>query len=1021
MYVQGLKVGILRLLMNGYSVKYATGPSFWKFLLKKARGNPAMSLHFKVSISKARNKSGDTTVLVGGGIVDHLKAPSKKVDFDLLGMQRFLFLHQDLKNVRTEGGELLLCLPELEAKKEFASCFADSGSSPMYIQGMFVRHVRRLRMAVNLFDVNITRDRTAVMDDSDLELRFEEIWSEALVGKTDLCSQLRDRFIAYAQDTLGSVEQDLIYLMDGDVADAIYAHLEETVEDVFPIEKGDAAGIDIVLRLKKKPFECRRRLLDLLLKSEAVHTVEEAQRKAFINACESNEKVRTDPLANALAAYVRQVGISRQGNADIKVVVSLCFRAENVSGIDGFLEDNKLYISEKLITEPDCNASCPSKVSASVKRFCSCALIALVSMAERELSKGRGDLDRQGMAFLTKMFLAENATGNYSDEMRKPQLELDDHASETAATALLCQPKVEGLPPPRRYITRLRKHDGQAGKGDDSLQSSLSRAKIEGSALGESIVDISEKIVDVEGFNYRFQRHKFDRLETTNVYSFSVTAIFEKEYASDKHKEVTEESQRFLSAPAAPCITWSEEQSEVARRFDVSFAPIPPSCQMELELQGTANGLKAVATKRLNSEHVLQSSASFEPRELFGADYEDTMSLQGRARLVPSSISLFHLTRSDWGSCTSLRSLRSLSVEIKRRREEESGHDLEEVFDNDSADDGDRGFGDGVENESDIASAAHADTSERPLKKPRVALPRAGYNVTAKADATPDSSKKLLDGTAPVVDAAALQAQSEKESRKKSHISTKPTTTPPLVNGGKAVPPLKGNVTTPSSPRVLTSEAQVLESRNITEELKFVPEFRKPVEQRAVRRYFVTRKAARKVISTNSARKSVPTKGTAQKPQRVGVECNTEQLNLPRRVVSLSDERAVAAETRRAETGDCRGSVSSSLVVPNGNVISGTTDADDIPLRCALEEPRRTSQNIQGHLGPRGWPANSMYTDALEIESQNVEALPLLLRQKLLYRKHVETRVIENANHPCFRGMGVFATDTIPEGTVVFN
>lgn len=80
----------------------------------------------------------------------------------------------------------------------------------------------------------------------------------------------RERFITSAQDDRSSIEQDILWSMTDSEADALHAHLNETVGGVVPIEEGDAVAMDIVLRLKKNRLECQCDFLDMLLESDSV-------------------------------------------------------------------------------------------------------------------------------------------------------------------------------------------------------------------------------------------------------------------------------------------------------------------------------------------------------------------------------------------------------------------------------------------------------------------------------------------------------------------------------------------------------------------------------------------------------------------------------------------------------------------------------------------------------------------------------------------------------------------------------
>lgn len=146
-------------------MKYLTGSQIWNFLLKKPKGETDRVLHLKVAVSKKKRFSNDTTVIVGGSHVKHLKSHSKPVGVDVFDARLFMFLNQNVSTVRSKEGELILSLPKGEKTHRSVSLLGESHQrSPLYIRGIFVQDMYRLKTAVNLFHFAVRPRRNAVAD-----------------------------------------------------------------------------------------------------------------------------------------------------------------------------------------------------------------------------------------------------------------------------------------------------------------------------------------------------------------------------------------------------------------------------------------------------------------------------------------------------------------------------------------------------------------------------------------------------------------------------------------------------------------------------------------------------------------------------------------------------------------------------------------------------------------------------------------------------------------------------------------
>lgn len=619
-------MGILQLAKRGIPTKYETAGMIWTFPLKKPRGESAEALHLKVAVSKKKIVSTDTIVTVGGSHVTRVRAgglkekmPSKRIDVDLFDSRLFIFLNPGINSVQSEDGELILALPEAETNLRSKRLGADNRRAPLYVRGLFINEVFGIRTPVNLFRFDIDRDRNAVADRYELQCTLAEIWSSALLKKGEAFAPVRDRFISLAQESVGnqtSLEQGTMADMGSDVADSLFCHLKEVKgDDIFPIEQHDVAAKEIVYILKKKPYECNQPFLDLLSKSDHVTSVDDAQRKAFKEGCASPEATQKHELALRLSTYCRKAcSIAEKSTTSPlsgnPVSVSIRFLAKTDVRIDGLLDDLVLYVSGSLILEPACHSACSKGQSELSESHCTCGLIALVTMAEREFGKSkifaRSDFDKDELKFITKQFLAEHVDRTFSTELLQPQLHLS-FAGPDGVEFFLLQAKARGLVTPERYIISLRRHspDPASGSGlsahevGDDQDQTPAGGSLAVSSGEDSAVEVEKDVVPSGDEEHGCLRHKVGQLDKSSVFSFAVTALFdkEKEDLDGKQKAITE-SLRFYSVPSTRSVVWSEDELP-KHQLTVPFGSAPLFSRIAVQIQDKASsvsGERSLAT-----------------------------------------------------------------------------------------------------------------------------------------------------------------------------------------------------------------------------------------------------------------------------------------------------------------------------------------------------------------------------------------------------------------------------------------
>lgn len=1057
-------MGILQLLKAGYSVKYLTGSQIWTFLLKKPKGASDKVLHLKVARSKKKKISNDTTVIVGGSLVKHLKAHSKPVGVDVFDARLFMFLNQNVSTVRTEEGELIMSLPKGETTHGSVSLGENPQRSPLYIRGLFVQDMYRLKTAVNLFHFAVDRDRRAVADQKKLRQVLNQIWSAALLQEGKESMKLRERFLALAEEPLvgfGTMEQDLLLDMDSNVADVLLSYLKEVECDrIFPIEMRNDGDKEIVGKLKMKPYACNERLLTFLQKSDQVLTVGEAQRKAFMDGIASPGNLGKHKLALCLAKYCSLAKVSEKHLLPAKkVAVSTHFRVETDVGIDGLLVDVNLYVSDRMILEPECHFTCPDVASGPGKRSCTCGLITLISMAERELERSKlfcsTGSDKERLKFFTKKFLAEHADNGYSIELMKPQLHLS-LASQSGVEIILAQAKARGLVNPERYLISLRRHTlgargshrkpatnlaltvedclenivaveagenpvavdqvanvkrlqsvvcvSQAGvaieehcPGNSAIKVDLHQSRNDEETYSEDCyVEEDSVVVLFSNTECGFLRHKVDKLDSAAVYSFAVTAVFdEKKLGPGSDHEVTAISARFCSAPVMRLAEWSE-MSEDCLAVDFCSAPLGSRLSVRVEDVATSIGGDLKLAPGV-------ACASLNPRELVGVEFVDTMKLQVRAKLLLSDMEPC-VKGSDWSEWTQLETLDVFKTKVERKKTEAVlAKELarKRTHEKATSDSGDGvGGGDGFDG---------CDAGNDGVSGDEMAFATAAEENGKR----PCKKARSLNPNTALPDSANVAA--EADVRKLTPDPSSPPNFAAAVFSSKAI---SVSSTAPDAP----VNAVMVE---IKKELVFAPQFRRPVGESQGGPPGHVRKSSgetslhvRKSLGgpPRHVRKSLGGPPWHVRKSLGGAPSSSEAFP----VQNTASVKSVKATARRASPPTAgNGNAEAEVGVVKEVEIVDASDAD--------VDGRASVEHVAKVVRPEGWPASIKYTDSLEIDTATLPLVPQDV-QKLWYRKNVEIRIIQDAKHPAYEevegtpvGKGVFATSNIPKESVIFN
>jgi hypothetical protein len=197
----GLKIGILALVRDGYAVKIRNGSELWVPIIEHSDKFNSEVLTFDI-VGGRKNEIRVEFVIKG-------------ITAEMWGMmkKKFLFLYhpEQLKKIKTRTGELLL-----------DQCHAGI----IYVKGIYVQRVEGLSHGYNLTDANIDIERR-VVDSYDRNIAIRSIWKVAITQSE-------------------SLKNDFVSMMENSTCDF------ETVRDYNVSELGEDAINALVDSFKEK-------------------------------------------------------------------------------------------------------------------------------------------------------------------------------------------------------------------------------------------------------------------------------------------------------------------------------------------------------------------------------------------------------------------------------------------------------------------------------------------------------------------------------------------------------------------------------------------------------------------------------------------------------------------------------------------------------------------------------------------------------------------------------------------------
>lgn len=388
---EGMKLGILRLLVCGHKVKYHTGRHIWHFFMKKRRGAGVDTLFYRSSNSRAKKSDLNCTTV-------HISNVSE-------GVFR-------LKDFLPIANDIISAVPESECDDGFLLDSKDTSLSKgrIYVKGIFVFHDPLLKVSVNFKNLQVSRDRELIANDTNLQRMLANMWNKLL--KTTLTPPIKqtqasrsaqkvsksskyskemvgprkdsegrssaerlNSFVAFflknAQMSTNSHEARSLEYMGVAAAGLLLQCIRKQDKNAFPFLEGIEVEEKLIMQsLRLSPYPCSKGLLKLLMLHDDVMTVYEAQEKLFLaGAAAADESVASLPLANMLRTCVAEATNGR---------ISLGFQKAQRSNIRTLSRGNTLLCSEELVA---CNSSDKMEVQE--------AAIRAILEVERELTKDR--------------------------------------------------------------------------------------------------------------------------------------------------------------------------------------------------------------------------------------------------------------------------------------------------------------------------------------------------------------------------------------------------------------------------------------------------------------------------------------------------------------------------------------------------------------------------------------------------------------------------------------------------------
>lgn len=164
---EGMKLGVLALIRQGYTMKIKNGEEIWTPALEDSEKFNSKVLVFHTGKSKAKNIRNDLDVEIKDLGVE---------TWDLL-KECFLFIKQPEEIVQTTRGRMILD-QEYQGK--------------LYVKGIFVEYIPKFTYGYDLYFADLDRDRKMVRR-FDLDWECGHIWNEATAKETAYQEQLLNK------------------------------------------------------------------------------------------------------------------------------------------------------------------------------------------------------------------------------------------------------------------------------------------------------------------------------------------------------------------------------------------------------------------------------------------------------------------------------------------------------------------------------------------------------------------------------------------------------------------------------------------------------------------------------------------------------------------------------------------------------------------------------------------------------------------------------------------------------------
>lgn len=318
---EGMKLGVLLLLVAGASVKIFTGARLWQFYMSRERG------------------AAEDTMFVDG----HPCPPVSYTSVIITGFPSNAFRRNDFLPLTTNVYAVEASMCQQGSLLVFSNHISGHGSH-IYVKGIFVRKEQRVHIPFNLLTYSkLNRDRDFVQDDRILSKQVAAIWGTLLQNERKTGNhEYTDKLLMLLQKHEGTVEVEMVRKLTREDVRVLMDFIRDLHgENVVPINTHDTeAAREVRDRLGRPFFPCSDALWRLLKKHNFAKPVSEIVQREFLKSGQASANVQSHPFFKALRRLL-----------DLLQLQSLKIDVKNGSTLRSALKGNTLMLSAELFPE----------------------------------------------------------------------------------------------------------------------------------------------------------------------------------------------------------------------------------------------------------------------------------------------------------------------------------------------------------------------------------------------------------------------------------------------------------------------------------------------------------------------------------------------------------------------------------------------------------------------------------------------------------------------------------------------